>query len=406
MFPHPTQTHAPRASPASQFSAPRQSEQGSQYVLSDGSPPLRFRPSFLASSVAAGSAAYGGSGSEDDGDWGDDDLTLTELSLDKQYMEQKLPQRKPQMGKRIVVAAHAHGEQVRSVFQEPLPSLLEGSRAHWLQKQPAHKDKHPVGVGLNWSEVLEERAKPKKLVVDTGRNVVPEFTKTLSPSMVRTYAQQELSEMINSRAALKDELLGVLQTMHKHADTGQLLLANSALEQFKKLQVSLEECKVAECRQQLERDIEELHLRQQREQHALETDWDAKFAAFTDKCSVITREIEEIWIETEKSLDFNVQAELRPYVPSPALFNMRRGLRTLIKMREYLEANEYSPLVQKKEVAERTDWAVELQRKIALTVRVHCVYFIIVYGINAHFTAAYFYYCVCFQCSISSFSTS
>jgi hypothetical protein len=48
---------------------------------------------------------------------------------------------------------------------------------------------------------------------------------------------------------------------------------------------------------------------------------------------------------------------------------MRRGLRTLIKMREFLEAHNYSPLVQKKEVSERTDWAVELQRKIALTVR-------------------------------------
>ena len=82
-----------------------------------------------------------------------------------------------------------------------------------------------------------------------------------------------------------------------------------------------------------------------------------------------TKKIEEKWIETEKSLDFDVQAELRPYVPSPALFNMRRGLRTLIKMREFLEAHNYSPLVQKNEVSERTDWAVELQRKIALTVR-------------------------------------
>ena len=338
-------------------------------MLTDGSPPVKFRPSFLASSVAAGSPAYGGSASEDDRDWADDDLTLTELSLDKKYVDQQMPRAKPQMGKRIVVAAHAHGAQLRSVFQEPLPGLLEGSKAHWLQKEALHKEKHPVGVGLDWSQVLEERAKPKKKLFDAGPNAAPEFTKSLSPSMVRAYAQQELAEMLNSRAALKDELLGVLQTMHKHADTGQLLLANSALEQFKKLQSSLEECKVAECRQQLEQDIEELHKRQQREQQALEHDWDAKFAAFADKCSEITREIEEKWIETEKSLDFDVQAELRPYVPSPALFNMRRGLRTLIKMREFLEAHNYSPLVQKKEVSERTDWAVELQRKIALTVR-------------------------------------
>jgi hypothetical protein len=48
---------------------------------------------------------------------------------------------------------------------------------------------------------------------------------------------------------------------------------------------------------------------------------------------------------------------------------MRWGLRTLVKMREFLEAHEYAPLVQKKELAERTIWAVELQRKIALTVR-------------------------------------
>jgi hypothetical protein len=47
---------------------------------------------------------------------------------------------------------------------------------------------------------------------------------------------------------------------------------------------------------------------------------------------------------------------------------MRRGLRTLVKMREYLEAHNYSPLVQKKEAAERMEWEVELQRKIALTV--------------------------------------
>jgi hypothetical protein len=373
----PSQTHAPRASPASQISAPRHSEQGSQYVLTDGSPPLRFRPSFLASSIAADSPTHGCSASDDD--WADDDLTLTELSLDRGraggggggYMVEQQPRTKLQMGKRIVIAAHAHGAQVRSVFQEPLPGLLEGSRAQWLQKPPVHKGKHPVGVGLDWSQVLEERAKPKKTLFDAGPNAAPEFTKSLSPSMVRTYAQQELSEMINSRAALKDELLGVLHTMHKHADTGQLLLANAALEQFKQLQGSLEACKVAECRQQLEQDIEELHKRQEREQDALERDWDAKFAAFADKCSEITREIEEKWIETEKSLDFNVQAELRPYVPSPALFNMRRGLRTLVKMREFLEAHEYSPLVQKKEVAERTIWAVELERKIALTVRLH-----------------------------------
>jgi hypothetical protein len=210
--------------------------------------------------------------------------------------------------------------------------------------------------------------------------------KTLSPSMVRSYAQHELSEMIKSRAALKDELLGVLHTMHSHADTGQLLLANSALEQFRNLQTSLEACKVDECRAQLENDIEQLHIRHTQEQAALEHDWDDKFDAFAQKCSEITRQIEEQWIETEKSLDFNVQAELRPYalpaspqrvyfcntlrsyVPSPALFNMRRGLRTLVKMREYLEAHNYSPLVQKKEASERMEWEVELQRKIALTV--------------------------------------
>jgi hypothetical protein len=295
------------------------------------------------------------------------------------------------MGKRIVVAAHAHGAEMRNVFQEPLPSLLEGYRARWLPKEPAVKEKHPVGVGLNWSQVLEERAKPKASYFDDAQISMPVSSKTLSPSMVRSYAQQELSEMINSRAALKDELLGVLQTMHNHADTGQLLLANSALEQFKNLQSSLEACKVADCRAQLERDIEQLHQRHAQEQQALEHDWDAKFNAFAEKCSEITRQIEEQWIETEKSLDFNVQAELRPYVPSPApnkstvlsycfdvitryvpspaLFNMRRGLRTLVKMREYLEAHEYSPLVQKKEAAERTDWEVDLRRKIALTVR-------------------------------------
>jgi hypothetical protein len=151
------------------------------------------------------------------------------------------------------------------------------------------------------------------------------------------------------------------------------LLANSALEQFKNLQSSLEACRVEECREQLRRDIDELHQRHVLEQEALEADWDAKFDAFAQKCSEITRQIEEQWIETEKSLDFNVQAELRPYVPSPALFNMRRGLRTLVKMREYLEAHNYSPLVQKKEVAERTEWEVELQRKIALTVRPCCM---------------------------------
>ena len=37
-------------------------------------------------------------------------------------------------------------------------------------------------------------------------------------------------------------------------------------------------------------------------------------------------------------------------------------------MREYLEAHNYSPLVQKKEASERMEWEVELQRKIALTV--------------------------------------
>lgn len=36
--------------------------------------------------------------------------------------------------------------------------------------------------------------------------------------------------------------------------------------------------------------------------------------------------------------------------------------------RRYLEAHNYSPLVQKKEAAERTEWEVELQRKISLTV--------------------------------------
>lgn len=114
------------------------------------------------------------------------------------------------------------------------------------------------------------------------------------------------------------------------------MLANSALEQFKNLQSSLEACRVEECREQLRRDIDELHQRHVLEQEALEADWDAKFDAFAQKCSEITRQIEEQWIETEKSLDFNVQAELRPYVPSPALFNMRRGLRTLVKMREYI----------------------------------------------------------------------
>jgi hypothetical protein len=38
-------------------------------------------------------------------------------------------------------------------------------------------------------------------------------------------------------------------------------------------------------------------------------------------------------------------------------------------MREFLEAHNYSPLVQKKEASERSEWEVELQRKIALTVR-------------------------------------
>jgi hypothetical protein len=377
MFPHPSQTRAPRASPVLQSLPPQRSDQGNQYVLTDGSPPVRFRPSFLASSVAVGSPAYGENEFHYDDEWADDDLTLTELSLSKQRVDAKTPPPKPTMGKRVVVAAHAHGAQMRSVFQEPLPSLLEGCKARWLQKDPVVKEKHPVGVGLNWSQVLEERAKPKASYFDdTTRMSMPASTKTLSPSMVRSYAQQELSEMLNSRAALKDELLGVLQTMHNHADTGQLLLANSALEQFKNLQSSLEACKVDECRVQLERDIDDLHERHVREQEELEHHWDAKFEAFAQKCSEITRQIEEQWNETEKSLDFNVQAELRPYVPSPALFNMRRGLRTLVKMREFLEAHNYSPLVQKKEASERTEWEVELQRKIALTVRLFCSIFV------------------------------
>jgi hypothetical protein len=57
----------------------------------------------------------------------------------------------------------------RSVFQEPLPSLLEGSKAHWLQKDAVAREKHPVGVGLNWSQVLEERAKPKASYFDDSR---------------------------------------------------------------------------------------------------------------------------------------------------------------------------------------------------------------------------------------------
>ena len=121
--------------------------------------------------------------------------------------------------------------------------------------------------------------------------------------------------MISNRAALKDELLGVLQSMHNHADTGQLLLANSALEQFKSLQSSLEECRVQECRAQLQRDIDDLHARHSQQQRELEDDWNAKFDAFAQKCGDITRQIEEQWIETEKSLDFNVQAELKPCAP-------------------------------------------------------------------------------------------
>jgi hypothetical protein len=323
MFPQPHPTLAPRASPASLSSAPPRSDQANQYVLTDGSPPVRFRPSYLASSVAAGSPAYAGRESQDESDWADDDVTLTEHSFSKLQYETKAPPPRATMGKRIVVAAHAHGAQTRSVFQEPLPSLLEGSKAHWLQKDAVARDKHPVGVGLNWSQVLEERAKPKASYFDDSR-AAAQPVKTLSPSMVRSYAQAELSEMIKSRSALKDELLGVLHTMHSHADTGQLLLANSALEQFRNLQTSLEACKVEECRAQLESDIEQLHRRHTQEQAALEHDWDEKFDAFAQKCSEITRQIEEQWMETEKSLDFNVQAELRPYAllasPSASVF--------------------------------------------------------------------------------------
>jgi hypothetical protein len=68
-------------------------------------------------------------------------------------------------------------------------------------QEPAAKEKHPVGVGLNWSQVLqmrlhlpcvklshlaqvlEERSKPKASYFDSDRNVVAP-AKTLSPSMV------------------------------------------------------------------------------------------------------------------------------------------------------------------------------------------------------------------------------
>lgn len=186
MFPRADPTSAPKASPASQLSASVRLDQANQYVLTDGSPPIRFRPSYLASSVAAGSPAYDEHDSQDDGNWANDDLTLTEQSFSKLNHEIKAPLPKPTMGKRIVVAAHLHGAPTRSVFQEPLPSLLEGCKARWLQKEPVTKDKHPVGVGLNWSQVLEERAKPKASYFDSDRNVVP-AAKALSPSMVRPF---------------------------------------------------------------------------------------------------------------------------------------------------------------------------------------------------------------------------
>lgn len=195
MFPLAHPTPAPRASPASQISA------SAQYVLSDGSPPIRFtssfpplafqkpkpflfppirfRPSFLAASVAAGSAAD--EFHEGGGDWDEDGLTLTELSFRRLRYEPPAPPQKLAMGKRIVVASHAQGH---SVMQEMLPGLLEGRKARWVQKEAQSRDKHPVGVGLNWSQVLEERTKPKASYFDSDCGVAP-LPKTLSPSMVQ-----------------------------------------------------------------------------------------------------------------------------------------------------------------------------------------------------------------------------
>jgi hypothetical protein len=87
---------------------------------------VRFRPSFLASSVAAGSPTFDERESPDGDGWSSDNLSLTEQSFSKLHTGARAPHAKPSMGKRIVVAAHAHGVQHRRlpIEMKPKPQLI------------------------------------------------------------------------------------------------------------------------------------------------------------------------------------------------------------------------------------------------------------------------------------------